>query len=72
MAEQAGAARIRLAAEEQLRKDFPYLNTAALEELLDQITLVAEVGLKKRARAMRRSKARISFFSLPAELRNEI
>lgn len=48
MAEQAGAARIRLAAEEQLRKDFPYLNTAALEELLDQITLVAEVGLKKR------------------------
>ena len=48
MAEQAGAERVRLAAEQQLRKDFPYLKSTALEEILDQIEAVTRSGLEKQ------------------------
>ncbi|CAK4025101.1 Hypothetical predicted protein [Lecanosticta acicola] len=57
---------------ERLRTTFPYLKTAAVSAIVENITTDLSEGFKKNEAEMTAAKARTNFFSLSAELRNRI
>ncbi|KAI5363555.1 hypothetical protein Slin14017_G055190 [Septoria linicola] len=65
-------ARIRSLAALQLREEFPYMKSAALDKLLDKITNTIDGDIIEQEPEMEAAKKRTSFFSLSAELRNTI
>ncbi|UJO22027.1 uncharacterized protein CLAFUR5_09313 [Fulvia fulva] len=72
MAGPDAAVAIRSFAKAKLHLDYPYMPVAAIEELLDRCETDTKAVIEKQKPVMVEIKSRVSFFSLPAELRNVI
>ncbi|KAK4498162.1 hypothetical protein PRZ48_010818 [Zasmidium cellare] len=63
---------IRGVIQQKLRSEYPFMKPEALQRALDNVTDSIKTDVALEDSAMTEAKARFSFLSLPAEIRNEI